>query len=278
MIEDFLGYRLIDLGNYSFSVQQVIHIAFILLVTKLFLYLLKRSLFKIENGRVQKNENLLTVIKIINYIVWVIAITYIIRSFGFKISTILTGSAALLVGVGLGLQQTFNDFISGVILLFEGKTKIGDILEVDGRLIKLTNIGLRTTEGYDKDDISIIIPNSKIVTDKVINLTHYKGKRNRFKIKIGVAYGSEVEKVIEILEKCGKSHPDVIEKKEVEARFVDFADSSLNFELLFFSKKILSNGRTTSDIRRMIDKEFRENNISIPFPQMDLHIKDSFRN
>ncbi len=273
MIEEFLGYQLVDVGSYTFSVQQVIHIAFILLATKLLLFIIKRGLLRIDNGRNKKNDNLLTVIKIINYIVWVIAITYIIRSFGFKISTILAGSAALLVGVGLGLQQTFNDFISGVILLFEGKTKIGDILEVEGRLLKLTNIGLRTTEGYDKDDVSIIIPNSMIVTDKVINLTHYKGKRNRFKVKIGVAYGSDVEKVITILEKCGKAHKDVIEKKDVEARFVDFGDSSLNFELLFFSNNILTNGRTTSDIRRMIDKEFRENDISIPFPQMDLHLK-----
>ncbi len=273
MVEDFLSYKLIDLGSYTFSVQQVIHIVFILLLTKLFLYFLKRGILRIEGVREHKNENLLTVIKIINYIVWVIAIVYIIRSFGFKVSTILTGSAALLVGVGLGLQQTFNDFVSGVILLFEGKTKIGDILEVDGRIMKLTNIGLRTTEGFDKDDVSIIIPNSKIVTDKVINWTHYKGKRNRFKIKVGVAYGSDVEKVIQILESCAKSHPDVTDKKLVEARFVEFGESSLNFELLFFSTNILRIGRTTSDIRRTIDKEFRKNNITIPFPQMDVHLK-----
>ncbi len=274
MLEEFLGYRLIDFGNYSFSVQQVIHIVFILLLTKLFLYLLKRGLFRIESVREKKNENLLTLIKIINYIVWLIAITYIIRSFGFKVSTILTGSAALLVGVGLGLQQTFNDFISGIILLFEGKTKIGDILEVDGRLMKLTNIGLRTTEGYDKDDISIIIPNSKIVTDKVINWTHYKGKKNRFKVKVGVAYGSDIEKVIEILEKCGRENPDVIDKSSVEARFLDFGDSSLNFELLFFSKNILAIGKTQSDIRRSINQAFITNNITIPFPQMDVHLKN----
>lgn len=274
MLEEFLGYRLVDLGSYTFSVQQVMHIAIILIITKLFLLFIKKGLLKIENVRIQKNENLLTVIKIINYIVWVASIAYIIRSFGFNVTTILTGSAALLVGVGLGLQQTFNDFISGVILLFEGKTKIGDILEVEGRLIKITNIGLRTTEGYDKDDRSFFVPNSKIVTDKVINLTHFKGKRNRFKVKVGVAYGSDVEKVIQILEKCAKNHHAVIEKEHVEARFVEFGDSSLNFELLFFSKTVLANERTKSDIRRMIDKEFRENNISIPFPQMDLHMKN----
>jgi len=137
---------------------------------------------------------------------------------------------------------------------------------------------LRTTEGIDKDGISIIIPNSKIVTDKVINWTHQKDKKLRFRIKVGVAYGSNVELVIQLLRKCAKEHSEVIDKDLIEVRFADFGNSSLDFELLFFSKTIFRIGRIQSDIRRKINEEFNKNNIAIPFPQMDIHIQSSKNN
>lgn len=277
MINEILKYKLLDIGDYVLTVQNLVNVVIIIALTKLVLVLIKNAILKAGKLRQIKEKNFYTVIKIINYIVWVIAIILILNSLGITITALLTGSAALLVGVGLGLQQTFNDFISGIILLFEGKTKVGDLLEVEGKLMTLNNIGLRTTEGTDRDGVAIIIPNSKIVTDKVINWTHQEEKKIRFRINVGVAYGSDVELVIKILESCAKEHPDVIDKELTEARFTDFGESSLNFELLFFSKIIFRIGRVESDIRRTINKKFIENNIEIPFPQMDVHLKKSPR-
>ena len=273
MIKKILNYKLFEFDNYVFTMQEVVNVILISVLTKIILTLIKKALFKIKRLKDERPEDLYNLNKIISYVVWVISLILILNVLGLKITVLLTGSAALLVGVGLGLQQTFNDFISGIILLFEGKTKVGDLLEVEGRLIKLSNIGLRTTEGIDKDGISIIIPNSKIVTDKVINWTHQEDKKLRFRIKIGVAYGSNVELVIQLLENCAREHTEVIDKDLVEARFVDFGNSSLDFELLFFSKTIFRIGRIESDIRRKINEEFNNNNISIPFPQMDIHIQ-----
>lgn len=273
MIKEFLKYKLFEFDNYTFTVQEIVNVILIVVVTKIVLVLIKKALFRIEKLKNERTKDLYTLNKIISYVVWIVSILYILNSLGLKITALLTGSAALLVGIGLGLQQTFNDFISGVILLFEGKTKVGDLLEVEGRLMRLLNIGLRTTEGVDRDGISISIPNSKIVTDKVINWTNQEEKKIRFKIKIGVAYGSNVELVINILEKCAKEHLEVIDKELVEARFVDFGNSSLDFELLFFSKTIFRIGKIKSDIRRSINKEFKYQNIIIPFPQMDIHIQ-----
>ncbi len=276
-MKDFFEYTLFEAGNYSITVKELVEIFFIVLITKIILRLLKKAIFRLKKVSKEREEDLYTVNKIFSYVIWTIAIILILNTLGIKISVLLTGSAALLVGIGLGLQQTFNDFVSGIILLFEGKTKVGDILEVEGRLMKLSNIGLRTTEGIDRDGVSIIIPNSKIVTDKVINWSYQKEKTIRFRILVGVAYGSDVELVIRLLEESAREHPGVSKKMKVEARFIDFGNSSLDFELLFFSKTIFRIRRIESDIRRTINQKFTEHNITIPFPQMDVHLQTENR-
>jgi small-conductance mechanosensitive channel len=209
--------------------------------------------------------------QIIKYFVWIISIGLILETIGIKLTLILAGSAALLVGVGLGLQQTFNDIISGVILLTERSIKIDDILEIDSDIIKIQEIGFRTSKGLNRDDISIIIPNSLITTNKVINWSHQE-KRTRFRIYVGVAYGSNVDLVIEILKASALEHPEITDKAFINARLLNFGNSSLDFELLFFSKNIFRIENVKSDIRRIINRKFIENNIRIPFPQMDLHL------
>jgi small-conductance mechanosensitive channel len=212
------------------------------------------------------------VYQIIKYVLWVIAFGIILETIGIKVTVLIAGSAALLVGVGLGLQQTFNDVISGVILLSERSIKIDDILEIDGDIVKIQNIGLRTSKGLNRDEISIIIPNSLITTNKVINWSH-QAKHNRFKINVGVAYGSNVELVSKVLIESALSHKSVNKKDKVDVMLLDFGDSSLNFQLLFYCEEIFRIERIKSDIRKIISKKFDENHITIPFPQRDLHIK-----
>jgi small-conductance mechanosensitive channel len=195
-----------------------------------------------------------------------------LEAIGIKVTILLAGSAALMVGVGLGLQQTFNDIVSGIILLSERSIKVEDVLQIDGDVVKIQSIGLRTSAALNRDDISIIIPNSLIATSKVINWSH-QSENTRFRIGVGVAYGSDVDKVIGILEESAKDHPDNQRKKEVEGRLVNFGNSSMDFELLFYSENIFGIERVKSDIRRIINKKFIENKVVIPFPQLDLHIK-----
>jgi small-conductance mechanosensitive channel len=210
--------------------------------------------------------------QIIRYFLWVISITLILESLGISITVLIAGSAALLVGVGLGLQQTFNDFISGLILLVEGTTKIGDVLQIDGDVVIIQKIGLRTSKGLNRDDIIVIIPNSLITTNKVINWSH-QSKKTRFRINVGVAYGSDVDLVVKILEASALEHPDITDKNLIEARLIDFGNSSLDFQVLFFSDNAFRIEKVKSDIRKIINRKFIENNIVIPFPQRDLHIK-----
>lgn len=271
-IESILNYQIIHIGAYNIFIHNIVSILLIFLFTKLLIYILKRIVYSMGSKKFVDKDNLYTIVKIISYFIWIFSILMILNALGIKGSAILTGSAALLVGVGLGLQQTFNDFISGIILLFEGKTRINDIIELEGKILQLKTIGLRTTECLDRYGVSIIIPNSKIVTNKVINYTHMKTEI-RFTIDVGVAYGSDLNLVVQILESCAKNHPKVNKQELIEARFIDFGGSSLDFRLFFSSRDIFKIEKVKSDIRMQINQAFIKNEVNIPFPQMDVYLK-----
>jgi len=270
-INKFLALELLSVGKYSIKISTLVAILAIFLVTKLILWLIKKTLYR--KHRTDKTDigNTYALYQIIRYVIWIIAIITLLHTLGIKITVLLAGSAALLVGIGLGLQQTFNDFVSGIILLSERSIKIGDILEIDGDVVKIEQIGMRTSKGLNRDEISIIIPNSLITTNKVINWSH-QSMKTRFKINVGVAYGSNVDLVIKILVESAMEHPDITEKDHVDVRLADFGKSSIDFQLLFFSRNIFRIEKVKSDIRKIINRKFIENNITIPFPQMDVHM------
>lgn len=274
-LRKFLEFVLISAGEYKIRVYSLVTILIIFLVTKLILWLIKKTLFRQRKFSKLDKGSAYALFQIIRYIIWIIAIGLILEAIGIKVTLLIAGSAALLVGVGLGLQQTFNDVVSGIILLSEQSIKIDDVLEIDGDVVRIQSIGLRTSKGLNTDDISIIIPNSLITTNKVINWSH-QTKKTRFRIDVGVAYGSDVDLVIKILEESAFQHPDISDRELTEARLVNFGNSSIDFQVLFFSKNIFRINKVKSDIRRIIIQKFDKNNIAIPFPQMDLHLKSNY--
>ena len=273
-IKTFLEFELLSVGKYSIRVYTLVAMAIIILVTKVLLWFVKKALFR-KQSKLDKGSTY-AIYQIIKYFVWVISFGFLLEAIGIKVTVLIAGSAALLVGVGLGLQQTFNDIISGVILLSERSIKINDILEIDGDVVKIQEIGLRTSKGLNRDDISIIIPNSSITTSKVINWSH-QSKQTRFRISVGVAYGSDVNLVMQCLMDSVLEHPEVNAKSAVDVRFADFGNSSLDFQVLFFSRNIFRIEKVKSDIRKLIYQKFKDNGIQIPFPQMDVHFKSDLR-
>ncbi|MBN2756877.1 MAG: mechanosensitive ion channel [Bacteroidales bacterium] len=272
-ITSYLELELLSVGDYKIRVYTLLYILLIFLITKLTLWLIKKTLFRKHKYNKLDIGNTYALYQIIKYVVWILAIGLLLEAIGIKVTVLIAGSAALLVGVGLGLQQTFNDIISGVILLSERSIKVDDILEIDGDIVRIQEIGLRTSKCSNRDEISIIIPNSLITTNKVINWSH-QSKQTRFKINVGVAYGSDVDLVLKVLEESALEHPDISDKESVNVRFIEFNNSSLDFQILFFSENVFRIEKVKSDIRIIINKKFIENNINIPFPQMDVHIKN----
>jgi len=271
-INTFLEFELFHFKNHSLTVFELVSVIVIYIITKLVLGLIKKTI-----NRKSKLNNLdegssYALFQLIKYIIWIVAFVLILETVDLKASLLLAGSAALLVGIGLGLQQTFNDILSGIILLYEKSVKVGDILDIDGDVIKIQEIGLRASKGLTVRDISIMIPNSLITTSKVINWSH-QAKKTIFNVDVGVAYGSDVDLVINILEESAREHPDVLKQSFIEGRLLNFGNSSLDFRILFCTKKIFSIEKIKSDIRKTISRKFDENKITIPFPQIDLHIK-----
>jgi small-conductance mechanosensitive channel len=140
-LKDILGFEFFSYKEFSFTVKSILIVVIAFFITRLLLWIIKKIMFRKKDIDFAKRGTLHSVYQIIAYVLWIITVLIILESFNVKITVLLAGSAALLVGVGLGLQNTFNDFISGFILLFEGSIKVGDILEVDGDIIKIRKIG-----------------------------------------------------------------------------------------------------------------------------------------
>ena len=271
-ITNFFNFEIFHCNNHSLSIFEIFSIALIFIITKLVLWLISKALFNKKKLHKLDEGSAFALFQIIKYLIWIIAITLMLEALGIKVTILLAGSAALLVGVGLGLQQTFNDVLSGIILLFEHSVKVGDILEIDGDRVIIQEIGLRTSKGMNVRQIVVIIPNSLITTNKVINWSH-QTQKTLFNIDIGVAYGSDVDLVIQTLEESAVEHLEFFECEFKEVRLVNLGNSSMDFQLFFYSKNIFSIEKVKSDIRKIICKKFNEHKITIPFPQMDLHIK-----
>ena len=273
-MKNIIDFEIFSIGKYSLTIGMVLTVFLLIILTRLFLWVVEKIIFRNRKFRKYEEGNLHSLFQIIKYIVWIFVILIILDTIGLKLNVLLAGSAALLVGIGLGLQNTFNDFISGLILLFEGSIRVGDILQIDNEVVKIKRIGMRTSEAINRNDIVIILPNSLITTNKVINWSH-QSKKTRFKIDVGVAYGSDVNLVMDILKKSAFEHPEITDKDSITVLFLDFGNSSLDFQLLFFSSNIFRIEKVKSEIRIIINRKFIENKITIPFPQIDLHLKSN---
>ena len=263
-----------QLGKYSLTVGILATVLIIIIFTKLALWILRKILFRNKNIKKYEEGNLHSLFQIIKYVIWIITILISLDTLGVKLNILFAGSAALLVGIGLGLQSTFNDFISGIILLFEGSIKVGDILEIDSDVVKIKKISMRTSVAINRDDIITILPNSLITTNKVINWSH-QTKKTRFRINVGVAYGSDVDLVVSILKESAAEYLNDKNTSTINVKFLDFGSSSLNFVLLFYSKDIFRIETVKSEIRKVITRKFIKNKITIPYQQIDLHVKQN---
>lgn len=273
-IQNILGQVIFEVGDYSLAISDLVLIVLIFFATKFLLRLTSRVLDRFVKSEKLERRNKQSFMLLLKYLIWVFAIVLILETIGVKITLLLAGSAALLVGLGLGLQQIFSDIVSGVFLLVEGSVKIGDIMQVDGIVGRVTTINLRTSEILTRDGIVIIVPNHKFIVENVVNWSH-NASITRFNVTVGVAYGSDPNVVKGILEQCAIDNTEIVTKGKYApiVRLINFGDSSLDFELLFWSRKGFTIENTKSDLRFLIVERFLEKGIEIPFPQRDLHVK-----
>jgi small-conductance mechanosensitive channel len=210
---------------------------------------------------------------ITRYVVLIIGFIVVFQTAGIDLSAITILAGALGVGVGFGLQNITDNFISGLIILFERPVKVGDRIQVGDITGDVIRISPRATTIVTNDNISIIVPNSEFISSRVINWSH-SDRMVRLQVPVGVAYKSDAEFVKGLLINVAAEHPGVLKDPKPDVIFEEFGDSSLNFVLRVWTSEYITRPPSLrSDLNFRIKKMFSENGVEIPFPQRDLHVR-----
>ena len=260
-------------SNFKLTIGSLFYLIFIVIISRILITIIRIILQRIAKTKSWIDEGgRYTIVQLSKYFIYTIAFVIAIQGLGINITFLIAGSAALFVGIGFGLQSILGDVFSGVILLFDGSIKVGDVVEMPSEEIcKVEHIFIRTSQLKTLDGKIIIVPNSNLTKDNVINWS-ISEKVTRFHVSVGVAYGSDTQKVKDILYQCALKHPHVEKRRNIAVILEDFGDYSLQFKVFFWARKTWEILNIKSDIRFAIDQAFRQNNIKIPYPQRDLHI------
>jgi small-conductance mechanosensitive channel len=214
----------------------------------------------------------ISIARLIHYAILLVGFLLALTTLGVNFTNITIIGGALGVGIGFGLQTIVNNFVSGLILLFERPVRVGDYIEVEGLWAEIRNIGLRATVVQTFDRADMVIPNSELISNRVTNWTR-TNRIVRVRIPVGVAYGSDLALVMKILLECAQENPSVMSSPTPQALFMGFGDSSLNFEIRLFTPDVDHKFVLQSELLLDIDRQFRLNGVEIPFPQRDLHLR-----
>ena len=211
--------------------------------------------------------------QIVSNVVLIVGIIIVLENTGIHLGALAVFAGAVGVGVGFGLQNITSNFISGLVILAERPITIGDRIEVAGIAGQVQQIRARSTVILTNDNIAMIVPNTKFIDSPVTNWT-YGDPRVRFRVPVGVAYGSDVNKVREVLIAAAREHPATLSEPAPNAYLEKFGESSIDFELVAWSREMSYRPRRfKSDLNFLIDKHLRAAGIEIPRPQRDLHIR-----
>lgn len=207
------------------------------------------------------------------YAVVFIGLLLILQTAGIDLTALSVVAGGLGIGIGFGLQNIANNLISGLIVLLERPVKIGDRIEVAGSEGQVVAIRARSTTVLTNDNIAIIIPNSRFITEEVINWS-YNDSKVRFRIPVSVSYSSDVRLVEQLLLQVARANPDVLSDPAPVVRFLEFGESAFKFELRAWSSSLIQKkGKLISDLNFAILESFRSRGIEMPYPQRDLHLR-----
>ncbi|MFA5657127.1 MAG: mechanosensitive ion channel domain-containing protein, partial [Dysgonamonadaceae bacterium] len=252
-MKEFFDYELFDIGGYKLQLDTLISFIIFITVVVAVIVILKRLIYRSKKLNTAEK---FSINKLSRYVIVLLAFIIGLRILGFDITVLLAGYAAVLLGLGFGLQHIFNDFISGIILLLDGSLKVDDIVEVNERIYRVEEINFRTTTVLGRDENYVILPNSELTGNRVVNWT-YNQKSSRFQVDIGVDYATDVLELMEILKTVAKANIRVLEKPEPFVRFENYAESSLDFAVYFYTFEIFRAENIKSEIRIEIFKALK---------------------
>lgn len=266
-------YTLFSIGKTAITIGDIFLFAAIIAASMVISALLRkmlrrriRKLYNMEHGVASAYE------RILHYFLIIIGVFTALNAVGVQFSVLFAGGAALLVGIGFGIQNIANNFISGVILLFERPIKVGDYIEVDGILGTVRSISARSSKIVTNDQIVIIVPNSTFLERNVINWSYTE--LTRLNIPIGVSFDSDLERVTNILLDLAKQHALVAPSPAPDVFCERYADFRIELTLLVHIREHQLHQKIRSDLNFAINRAFKKHNIQIPFPQREIYMKE----
>jgi small-conductance mechanosensitive channel len=267
--------ELFRIGGTPVTIASLVSFFVFLALALLASRLLQRALGRVYRRRGIDEGVQYALNRLVHYGVIAMGAFLALDNLGISITALAGLGAILAVGIGFGLQNIAQNFVSGLILLLERPVKKGDFVEVGDTRGTVREIRARATVVTTLNNVDILVPNGQFITEPVVNST-FDDRRVRIGVKVGVAYGSDTQKVKAVLERVASEHQGVLEEPHPLVRFDDFGESSLDFTLLVWLNSPRTEPIVASDLRFAIDRAFRENGIEIPFPQRDLHLRSGW--
>ena len=273
-VERWFDHPLLRLGEQTITVLTIAKIlcwiTAILVLNRVFQRMILRRL--LHHTRLNTGLQF-AIAKMFGYTVVVLGVYVALVANGVNLSSLAVVAGALGLGIGFGLQGIVANFVSGIVLLAERPVSVGDRIEVEGVAGRVTKISMRATTVVTNDNIAIIVPNSQLTSNPVTNWSH-GGPRVRLRLPVGVAYGTDPERVRRLLLQTAATHAHVLKTPEPTLYFDGFGDNALNFELAVWTDTMThSPRRFRSELNFLIERTLRENGIEIPFPQRVVHVR-----
>jgi potassium efflux system protein len=265
---------LFSLAGTEVNTVSIVTFLLILLVSVWVSRLLRRITERWFRSRgVSEEGTIATAKKLLHYAVILVGLGVGIQTIGINLGAFFAAGAVVAVALGFAMQNILQNFVSGVILLAERSITESDILEVDGRIVQVIKMGTRATVARTRDEEEIIIPNSTLVQSSVTNYT-LGDHIYRIRAKVGVAYGSDMDQVLEVLDKAGKSVERRIQDRDPITLLLEFGNSSVDFEVSIWAVDPWGARVTRSALNMAIWRHLKEAGITIAFPQLDVHFDD----
>ncbi|PTD94323.1 mechanosensitive ion channel protein MscS [archaeon SCG-AAA382B04] len=272
-ISELLGKKLFTIAGAPVTIKKVLVFLILLILT----YIASKWIRDILNSALKKRgvekKERYPLLKLTHYTIIILGVYIAFNSVGIPLTGLLAAAGVVGIVLGFGLQSITSNLVSGVLLLGEGTLKVGDLVQVGDQLGEVTDTGIRATTVKTFDNYHVLVPNEEFFSKPFINYS-FHDKKIRIDVPIGVAYGSNVEKVREILLNIASGNEKVLDQPEPLVFFKEHGDSSLNFELKCWIPTPFNRKKTKSELNFEINKKFREENIEIPFPQRDVWLKE----
>ncbi len=250
------------------TVGTIVFIVLSFVLTSIALKVLRKTVLKVFS--LHENVRVHSLFSFLNYLVYIIVFFFLLHGVGVNINVFLTTSAALFVGLGFALQKIFQDLIAGIYIILDNTLRVGDVIEIDGKVAKVKVINLRSTIAETRNRRIMVIPN-RIMIDEVFHNWTQDCDIIRASVEVGVYLGEDVEKVRGLLEQSVVGHPEVLTEPQAWVMLSEFGESSIRFHLNYFIKNSFDNDKIASEVRFRINELFRENGVKLPVPVLRFH-------